>query len=210
MTIEFHCPHCDKLLKTADDKAGVSAKCPGCGEPVMVPSVAESNSLFDQSFSSPPSNPAAAGRVPASAESADGNSDAGATRDCPMCGERIKAAATRCRYCGEELTNKRFGGSGLAPHRGGLILALGIIGLAMLFLCVLCAPFGIVSLPLGIAAWVMGNNDLREMSAGRMDPSGERLTQSGKIIGIICCGLTLLLLVVGMVVSLIGFLVNIH
>jgi hypothetical protein len=30
-----------------------------------------------------------------------------------MCGERIKAAATRCRYCGEELQNK-------GPHRLGL------------------------------------------------------------------------------------------
>jgi len=206
MTIEFHCPHCDKLLKTADDKAGVSAKCPGCGESVVVPSVAESEALSDQSLSSPPLTPAADRRTPASAESADGNTDAAATRDCPMCGEQIKAAATKCRYCGEDLKSKSAFRGGLAPHRGGLILALGIIGIAMLMLCVLCAPFGIVSLPLGIVAWVMGNNDLREMSAGGMDSSGESLTRSGKIIGIICCGLTLLLVAVSMVFMLIGFL----
>src|SRR5262245_44113711 len=117
MTIEFHCPHCDKLLKTADDKAGVSAKCPGCGESVLVPAITESNALFDQSFSPPPLTPAAARRTPASAESADENTDAAAMRDCPMCGERIKAAATKCRYCGEELANRRFVGSGLASHR---------------------------------------------------------------------------------------------
>ena len=60
----------------------------------------------------------------------------------------------------------------LRPHRGGLILALGILGLIC---CIIC----------GIIAWVMGNNDLRDMAAGRMDPSGQGLTQAGKICGII-------------------------
>jgi hypothetical protein len=57
-------------------------------------------------------------------------------------------------------------------HRGGLILALGIIGL------VACGP-------VGIAAWVMGNNDMKEMEAGRMDPEGKQLTQVGKILGMV-------------------------
>ncbi|MGH7200272.1 MAG: hypothetical protein ACREJB_06680, partial [Planctomycetaceae bacterium] len=37
MTIEFNCPECGKLLKTADNKAGVRAKCPGCGGSITVP-----------------------------------------------------------------------------------------------------------------------------------------------------------------------------
>ena len=37
MTIEFSCSHCDKVLKTSDDKAGRRAKCPQCGEAVTVP-----------------------------------------------------------------------------------------------------------------------------------------------------------------------------
>jgi len=60
----------------------------------------------------------------------------------------------------------------LRPHRGGLILALGILGLVCCFIC-------------GIIAWVMGNNDLREMAAGRMDPSGQGMTNAGKICGMI-------------------------
>lgn len=60
----------------------------------------------------------------------------------------------------------------LRPHRGGLILALGILGLVCCFIC-------------GIFAWVMGNNDLREMDAGIMDPSGQGLTQAGRICGMI-------------------------
>lgn len=58
------------------------------------------------------------------------------------------------------------------PHRGVLILVLGILGLVCCFIA-------------GIIAWIMGNTDLREMDAGRMDPSGRGLTQAGKICGII-------------------------
>jgi GYF domain 2 len=62
----------------------------------------------------------------------------------------------------------------LKPHRGGLILTLGILGL------VLCHF-------LGIPAWIMGSADLKEIRAGRMDPAGQGLTQAGMIIGIIAC-----------------------
>ena len=37
MAIEFSCPHCQHLLRTADDKAGLSAKCPACSEVIWVP-----------------------------------------------------------------------------------------------------------------------------------------------------------------------------
>ena len=60
----------------------------------------------------------------------------------------------------------------MKPHRGTLILVLGILGL------VLCGP-------LGIAAWVMGNGDLKEIDAGAMDPSGRSLTNAGRICGMI-------------------------
>ena len=58
-------------------------------------------------------------------------------------------------------------------HRGVLILVLGILGFAI------CFPFG-------IAAWVMGNKDLGEIDAGRMDPDGRGLTNAGRIIGMVC------------------------
>ena len=60
----------------------------------------------------------------------------------------------------------------LRPHRGGLILALGILGL------VSCQV-------LGVAAWIMGADDIKEMRAGRMDPSGEGLTQAGYALGMV-------------------------
>lgn len=66
----------------------------------------------------------------------------------------------------------------LDPHRGSTILVLGILSLVF---CVI----------LGIIAWVMGNHDLEEMRAGRMDPSGEGMTQAGRICGIISVVLNL-------------------
>ena len=59
----------------------------------------------------------------------------------------------------------------MKPHRGTLILVLGILGL------VICAPLG----PLGIAAWVMGNGDLKQIDAGDKDHSGRSLTNAGRI-----------------------------
>ncbi len=58
------------------------------------------------------------------------------------------------------------------PHRGVLILVLGILGL------VCCVFFGIL-------AWALATSDLREMREGRMDPAGYGLTRAGQICGII-------------------------
>ena len=79
----------------------------------------------------------------------------------------------------------------MRPHRGVMILVFGILGL------VCCIVFGII-------AWVMGNGDLKEMDAGRMDPSGRGLTQAGKICGIVSVAFAL----VGVVVWLLMFLVG--
>jgi len=39
--------------------------------------------------------------------------------------------------------------------------------------------------PLGIAAWVMGNGDLKQIDGGAMDPSGRSETNAGRICGMI-------------------------
>jgi hypothetical protein len=60
----------------------------------------------------------------------------------------------------------------MQPHRGPVILVLGILGFLV---CQIFAPI----------AWIMGKTDLKEMDAGRMDPTGKGLTQAGMILGII-------------------------
>jgi hypothetical protein len=80
----------------------------------------------------------------------------------------------------------------MKPHRGTLILVLGILGL------VICGP-------LGIAAWVMGSGDLKQMDAGTMDPAGRSTTQAGKICGIIATVLLIVGLIAGILFFLFGF-----
>ena len=66
------------------------------------------------------------------------------------------------------------------PHRGTMVLVFGII------------------------AWVMGSNDLKEIDAGRMDPSGRGITQAGQICGIIATVLWLAGVVIWLLVAVIG------
>ena len=37
----------------------------------------------------------------------------------------------------------------------------------------------------GVFAWVLANDDLKAMAAGRMDRTGESITKAGKIVGMI-------------------------
>jgi len=80
----------------------------------------------------------------------------------------------------------------MKPHRGVLILVLGILGLIM------CQPLGIV-------AWIMGNGDLKAIAAGAMDPAGKDMTNIGRILGIIAS----VLLALGIVFCILFFIVGI-
>jgi hypothetical protein len=81
----------------------------------------------------------------------------------------------------------------MTPHRGTLILVLGVLGL------ILC-------MPLGIVAWVMGSGDLKEMDAGTMDAGGRSMTQAGKIFGIITVVFFAVAFIAGLMVALVvGF-----
>src|SRR5262245_6951881 len=76
----------------------------------------------------------------------------------------------------------------LKPHRGDTIQLLGILS------------FFIAGPILGPMAWIMGNNDLKEMDAGRMDPAGRSATSTGRMCGMI----STILCIVGLAIGL-GF-----
>lgn len=80
-----------------------------------------------------------------------------------------------------------IGGVYVQPHRGGVILTLGILGLC------LCGF-------LGIAAVVMASQDLKLMNEGRMDASGKGLTVAGMVLGII----SIVFLVLGFFIQIVG------
>ncbi len=83
--------------------------------------------------------------------------------------------------------------SGMAAHRGTMILVFGIIGL-------------VCCMPLGIAAWIMGKGDLAKMDAGQMDPAGRSNTNVGRILGMISVGLAALGCVIGLLFGGLGIL----
>jgi len=192
------CPACQETFVAAGEEAGAAAD--------VLPAVEAPPGTLDASQLSldedgparrvvkvpPPPGPL----QPVVLETAqdDGPALAG-TRACPYCAERIPASAARCRYCGEALDDDRpeWERPGAVrrdcePHRGGLVLVLGIIGLCLSFPHILA----VMGLPLSLAAWIMGSSDLARMKAGEMDPQGQANTRGGRICGIIGTVISLL------------------
>jgi hypothetical protein len=94
------------------------------------------------------------------------------------------------RSKGRSLRRRR--GQDYQPHRGTLILVLGILAIVT----------GL-HLILGPIAWIMGNNDLKEIHAGRMDPEGEGNTNIGRILGMVAT----ILGIVAIVAACVAFLI---
>jgi predicted Zn finger-like uncharacterized protein len=121
----------------------------------------------------------------------------GYLQECPACSRQVHPDSRRCYHCGARFDDGdgrdrgrgRDGMPGLTihdpvrrdcePHRGPLVLTFGVLSLVLLSICF---PVGVV---LGLAAWVMGQADLRKLKRGDLDPAGQGLTQAGWICGII-------------------------
>ena len=84
----------------------------------------------------------------------------------------------------------------MKPHRGTLILVLGILSI------VICGF-------LGIPAWIMGNTDLKEIDSGQMDSTGRSLTNAGRICGMIGVILLVLGVLVGVLIAGFGVLTTV-
>ncbi len=168
------CPQCSRQLRVPEDLLGKRVKCPTC------------SAVFTAEASAAPPPPAPTrertdpqeDELPRRAAARDLDLDADEDQgDYP---DRPRRRRPRGDY---------------EPHRGTTILVLGILGLVLNF-------FLLCGLVLGPIAWVMGNSDLREMRAGRMDPEGEGTTNAGRICGIIATILGIL----GLICSVIYFM----
>ncbi|MCL4201870.1 MAG: hypothetical protein KJ000_05205 [Pirellulaceae bacterium] len=169
MPIEMVCSGCGQTLRVADEHAGKKARCPACGTIADVPLAGSPAAAFEEPTRQWPGDPPF---KPSANPFAD--------RPEPAINPYASPSAPMVRP-------GQYG----KPHRAGLVLTFGIIGI----LC--CMPFG-------IAAWVMGASDLAEIRAGRMDPSGEGTTRVGMILGIVSVGFAVLWVVLNFGLLAIG------
>jgi hypothetical protein len=171
---------------------GTRVKCPECGDtfeagPAGLQTVAPDPAADGEAAPGPAPLGTPYSVTPAVPEPRPGPAGgAGDLRPCPYCGEQITTGTYRCPFCGEDLAEEddrpweRPYGARVRrdslPHRGTLILVFGILSFVL-------GQF--IGLGFGIAAWIMGHNDLKRIKAGDMDPAGTSLTKAGWICGII-------------------------
>src|SRR5262249_32903981 len=172
------CPECKKHLQVPEDLMGKRVQCPECKHTftAKAPEEDEESSKTGTTTSKPApsktpewdkkssssSNRSGSGKRKRIDDGDDDDNDDDDDR--PRHRKRRRSSSYRGNY---------------VPPRGGMILAFGLIGLIGGFVIPL------VPVVFGIIAWVMGNADMAEIRAGRMDPEGEGMTQAGRIMGMI-------------------------
>lgn len=173
------CPSCQRKLQVPQEYFGRTVQCPECKQMFAA---GPARPAAPQPASPPPLSEAGAPqggaawdepepKRPSSAERSQQGDDEDDDRPRRQDDER----APRRRFADDEddyaeRPRRRY----VAPHRGGLVLTFGILGL------IPC--LGLIFGPL---AWILGSADLAQIRAGVMDPDGDGLTQAGRILGII-------------------------
>ena len=151
-SVIIDCPACSRKLRVPDELSGRAVKCPTCEHIFPAPT---------------PGSPAPASAAPA-AEAAP----------VALVNVDLQESDEKDERPWED-SGQFQGRRDAEPHRGNLVLTLGIISIVLVLFC------GALGLPLGIAAWVMGRRDLVKIRQNLMDREGEGLTQAGLICGII-------------------------
>jgi len=164
----IHCPSCQRKLQVPESLVGQDVQCPTC-------SATFTASMGGPAPVAPPAPPPAA---------AEEKPYYDVDREAPR--RREPDRRSRDDYDVDyDDRPRRPRRRDLLPHRGSTVLTLGILSL------VLCGPV------LGPIAWIMGNQDMIEIRAGRMDPEGESPTNAGRICGMIATILGIIGLVIG-------------
>ena len=193
MPIELACTGCGRQLRVADEHAGKALRCPACGQIGRAEGTppAASDSWHMRTPEGHTYGPVERQQLTQWAHEGRLTSDCqlarhpgGAWQSASSVVSNLPPAPPRAQPQPVALTPQspfastampQFGAAGryVEPHRGPLILILGILGFF-----INCPIFSFM-------AWVMASQDLRLMRDGRMDRSGEGLTQAGYYLGMI-------------------------
>jgi hypothetical protein len=171
MTEILTCPNCQRQLQIPEQFLGQTVQCPECRHMFTATSTAVSSTPTATS-------PATAGTGAESKKPRYEDDD----YDVPRRRRRFEDDDYDDEF---DVRRGRPMRQHYDAHRGGVILALGLISLVGGLS--ICLPVLV-----GPVAWAMGSYDLREMREGRMDPSGESMTRTGQVLGIIATVLLIL------------------
>jgi hypothetical protein len=213
MPLTIQCPSCKRRLNVPDKFLGKRVKCPGCGEALEAAEAGETEVQPEkpkktvppprESVAPAPKRPARRSDPPddeAEPEYLDEPEEKPRRRR-PRRDEEDEdedeRAPRRRRRRGDDDEDDEYPTvrrRRRAPHRGGLVLTLGIITLVAW-----CCP--LAGFIVGGIAMNMAKKDLEEMSAGRMDESGRTLTMTGNVCAIIGVVLSMLNFIAGIILK---------
>jgi hypothetical protein len=180
MSTFVDCPSCGRPLRVTDDLSGGRLRCPACDSSFdSTPAASETNSETAADTAAagptpgtpwsvtPSARPAPAPPPPPPSDVAPGDSD-----------ERDEREGDEDERPWEERYDEPEVRRDCEPHRGNVVLILGIMSLVLFW-----AP--LVGLILGIVVTLMGRTDMKKIEDGQMDPQGKGTTLAGWICGII-------------------------
>ena len=160
MTEIVACPSCQRQLQIPENFFGQTVQCPDCRHQ-FVASPPTSAVQSKPATSSAPKTPSSGWDKGAASDARDDDRDYG----------RPRLRDDDDEFADMRLSRRR---EHQAPHRATLVLIMGILAI--------CCVAPIIT---GTIAWILGNSDLKEMDAGRMDSSGRGQTQTGKTLGMV-------------------------
>ena len=150
MTIKVTCESCGKTLQAKDSAAGKQAKCPDCGDPIVIPLPQKADEEADlYGFDDGGYEDRGYGDEPEDDgwDSAGSGQGSVGTRSCPACAETIKSVAVKCRFCGEVFDPTVLGRQRKSSSKGRDLATPGSRLAAALL-------DGLIAIPLVIALFV--------------------------------------------------------
>ncbi len=156
MPIQIACPTCQRQLRVPDNLIRQLVKCPSC-QNTFTATAEQATAQRDENVR----------EEPAAREEPHSTLEERYQEDEP----RRRRRRDDDEF--DDRPSRRRRRADMEPHRGTMILVLGILSLTGL---------GIFT---GIPAWIMGNTDMAKIRAGTMDPDGESNTNIGRILGMV-------------------------
>ncbi len=159
--IRFQCPVCKQVQEVPDGMEGAKTYCRRCNQKLKIPGQPPP----------PPTNKTVLARQEQS------------PADNPFLVEPIRTVPQPW----DRTSRSRAGPTeGLPPNRGVAVMVVGIISSACYLLCLLLFwPALIISLVMGLIAWVMGGQDLQGIKNGELDSEGKSFVLAGYICGMV-------------------------